>query len=144
MLTHAEINSLPYSNVTISDAKIFANYQILEINNRFYSAHSNRIFPTGAYNQQLRLYSTAENLILLDMQSGTFARLVPADIIKSYVQDFDGFDRGKKFVLNNGQVWEQTSGLSSNCSPGGDVWIADHQVIRVANWDFDVAVKQVK
>lgn len=140
MLTHNELISLPWSLVVITDSKIIANHQILEINGNFYSVHSNNIFPNH-YNQQTRWYNKGGQVILFELQSGAFARLLPADIIKSVVDEFDGFEYGKVFELRNGQRWRQTDGLNSPCSPGGTIWIFNHSIIRVANWNFDVSVQ---
>ncbi|MGZ3813123.1 MAG: hypothetical protein ACXVB0_17570 [Mucilaginibacter sp.] len=78
------------------------------------------------------------------METRTCVRLIAADIISTYVQEFDGFAPGKKFELENGQVWEQTDSLISPCSPGGKVWIKDHCVMQVGNWNFYVQVKRIK
>lgn len=143
MLTNEELKTLPWNAVSISDTTIIANHQILEIGGKFYSAHGNGIFP-NRYDQQTRAYQKTGNMILFELNEGNFTRIVPADILKSKVNDFNGFDTGKLFELENGQVWKQTDTLSSPCSPGGTVWIFNHSVIRVGNWNFDVAVKQVK
>ena len=141
MLTAAELQTLTYRNVTISDHATFPDGQILEISNRYYVVQ-NTIFPTGGYRQQVRLYSRGNELFLYDVQSGTCVRLLPADIIKSHIQEFNGFAHGKRFELRNGETWEQTDTLNSPCSPGGKVWIKDQRVMRVGNWDFNVAVKR--
>lgn len=143
MLTKAELNTLPYNSVSITDSIFFPQNQVLEINNRFYIV-LNAQFPTGGFKQAIRMYNKQNHLFLYDLESGTCVRLITVDMIKSHVQEFDGFAPGKKFALQNGQVWEQTDGLHSNCSPGGRVWIKDQCVMHVGNWDFFVQVKQIK
>jgi len=142
MLTIDEIQSLPYDNVTITDSIFFPHNQILEINCRFYIV-LNEQFPVGGYLQVIRMYNKTNQRLLYDLQSGICVRLIAVDMIKSYVQEFDGFALGKKFVLQNGQVWEQIDTLNSPCSPGGRVWIKDQSVIHVGNWNFFVQVRRI-
>ena len=143
MLTQNEITSLPWVNVIISDSKIIANYQVVEINGNFYTVHGNITFPNSC-NLQIRCYNKNGQIILFDSQNRTLARLQSADVIKSKVDDFNGFAYGKTFELRNGQVWQQSDSLDSPCQPGGDVWILNHNIMRVANWNFDIVVTQIK
>ena len=144
MLTFTEIRNLPFQNISITDYAIIGNQLIVEISGIFYHAEGQNLFPTGRFREVIRVYVKNNLRILFDLETGIFAHLRTANIIKSQVNVFNGFAYGNEFTLTNGQVWAQTSTLNSPCNPGGKVWIKDNSIMRVGNWNFDVAVQRIR
>lgn len=86
---------------------------------------------------EVEVYRIKDKLVLLYLTNLSYTYIEPIKVMESKtVEPFDSFYPGKRFNLENGQVWQQVDGPNSPCSSSGYVKIVENKKIKVDGWDF--------
>jgi hypothetical protein len=138
-------NNEPIDQSTIRETLHFFGRQLFELNNgRFYLRQDHYLVDTIGFNLPIQIYQMGNQLYAYLPNSEMQTNVLLVNMIHSNTRpDFTGFAPGRRYNLENGQIWEQIAGITSNCS-GGTVLIKDSNLMQVANWNWEIRVHQIQ
>lgn len=139
-------NNAPVDNGTIQNRLNFFGSGLYKLSNgNFYLRLDHHFMDELGFNIPIQIFSFHDDLFAYLPESGMQTRVESINMIHSQtVGEFTGFEPGRQYRLDNGQIWEQVGGVSSNCEPGGTVLIKDENLMQIGNWDFEIPVRRVK
>lgn len=137
-------NNRPVDSGSLRNACHFFGHELYELNNRHFYLRRDYHFISTIGRPQIDIYHPDQVFAYFPNQN-LQTHVERVDMIRSetVVNDFTGFEPGRRFRLQNGQVWEQVGGITSDCGPGGTVLIKDRQLMQIGNWNWQIRVRQI-
>ncbi|WP_316846444.1 hypothetical protein [Pedobacter psychrodurus] len=121
-------------------------YEIYKLgNNSYFRRLDSHSLGFGSFNEQVGIYNVNGNNVLRFYERGSYTFVQKIDVLENkMIEAFTGFEAGKSFELQNGQIWKQ---VGDPHAPGhessGYVKIYNNRM-KVDDWDFYPEVIRIK
>lgn len=129
----------------LRDTFYFGSHEIFELENgEFFIRQDLHMLPLVGFFPEIEIFRIDGELVLIYLQNWYYTYIEPIRVIKSkLVQAFEGFEYGRRFRLQNNQIWQQTSHNYTSMLSSGYVKIIRDRYMRVDNWSTIVEVQDV-
>ena len=114
-------------------------------NGEFFMRQDSHILPIVGFFPEIEIFNINGKMVLIYLKNHNYTYIEKVKVIESAtIRPFDGFEPGKKYELQNGQIWQQVNGPNA---PGhhssGHVKIINDKILMVDGWSFFPKVKLI-
>ena len=139
-------NHTPIDFGRIQNRLNFFGRTLYELNNgNFYLRRDNHLLNDHEFHTPIQIFRFENELVAYFPNVNMQTMVEKVNMIHSEtVNEFTGFEPGRRYELRNGQTWEQVGGVTSYCQPGGTVLIRDNNLMQIGNWNFEIRVRRIR
>jgi hypothetical protein len=129
----------------VCDSFNFHNHEIFELDNgEFFIRQDLHMLPLVGFFPEIEIFNVDGEFVLVYLQNWYYTYIKPIKVIKSSLgKQFEGYEYGRRFHLQNNQVLQQISQDYASMLSRGDVRIIKDRYMQVDTWNVTVEVEDV-